>query len=1694
MRRGRIARGRRRALFRRGILILLLLALLAGAGFSLGPPVQALTDAEARAIAESLEDEKAKAKILAALDQGAAVEYTYDAEGRVTAYKLTLQTVSKYFRDLTEEEKETALNLLIADGTVPRYLSVNGTSYPLSTNRWYEHGIISYGDIAAVNNLVRVTNSPNYHSESGQWRYWGFDLNGGLYGNDNFPRDSDSGTPAHEKAWLTVAEIRGNSTATRYIGEFALNSRFSNADKTRTAQLFLKENSAWKRAGLDADYILEHFYFNAVVTDSGLTQGQFVGVHVNSYGIWYQNFSVEDAMPRFVVVAGYVERGKIAAPGAPPDPEEPLLPEEPLPEIPEDISATAVLELPAYTYEGHPTLAADNSRFEVDGEIWSASRIYAKKYAWNRFDIVQEDAGTVRKLTDLRRELRFHSSGDYDVKLQVTLSDGAKLYDTKPIEVRATPAVEALLGGTQKENRKQVLYLSVATHPDYPLTALRAEIHCPATGETVALEHHPEDSGRNAPDNTAGIKTRPIELTESSELFTQCRLAFLTKNPVETAYTYRVFVTDSRGHTDEALGSFTAAPDLPPEAAIEMESAFLRGAGSDTAAVEAADVSLTDGDQVARRWFAALLPAGTGPETEEGAAAIGEAAAGFDPDGGAAAGGAFVPASELPGFQDLSIETGQLHTVGFQKTGTGAFLVGLHVRDVWTEETLPEYITEADYKTGYTTAVAQVLNIAPKVSLEPVRYKSAGVLLLGADAGPTTPVAVEVDPETDPGANPEAEPGAEPETDPAGPALAAAAQLRSGRTLLQQALLENNIDGEITVLPLLPPAADIEDGEEQSPGRVFALREPFGYEGTWTFLAGGCYHIDEQNLYTIQASWPATGLHGHPEPPYTITAYNAATGVKRWNYTFDESIMTVNTAGTWNSPDSRFARDESGKYLFFRNGAGKTLVLSANEGAYRTILNFEVGDYNYTGENCIYSFRSDGIRRVDLRGGGVRQIYSGAVSGQGARLLEGKIHFVARKDGSLYRGVLHPVTEKLEWQLLPGAEGDAANTVYTLLGTDCDGRLIVHGIVSSGDCPVTVRAFSAGNELLFATGFSGSYTTAHQWRPVFDENGRCTYVAWVRQSHRSGSSKYHCYLYLYETETGRAYSQTITAKRYVTESRMVYAAQLGSRVYAASAGIYSYVLNYGYSGYLERAYTFVMDTKTGAFTYGTGGYGMDSVAEFGRQSDAYVAVHTDDNSTAQIQGSISSVLTWQQNSRQILSRYIGKYVDRGKDVSWVAVLDSSGAFAGVEPEDLPHFIDEGVYGVPVVVVADPDPEALAALLLSIREPEAPVESHSLLYKKGELVDYLIGYSDYEEDPSRQEFWQYIHTPFNDGPHPQAGALPVAGQLSLPEQEQARIEAAFAVAPVLSASIPRFDIDGKYTVRHWQQDDTSRGRTPDGFPAYDKLSNVESLTFYIEGGASAPWITEIETLPAPVKEGNDWSVKVGVDDLEKDILSLQTDIYKDKKLVFTQRTAGIEPGSDGSYPATIVSGIPTAEVGAYEVVCTVRDETGAGVDSLRFTVISEGKVTGAVSHTDNWDDNRKKYNVMKFGREYNEPVAFSSYAALSKPRPRYSNVFWSGEEFVLRAAVAGNPTSVQCQIVGTSYTATLTSTGTRNEEGETIYTGALWDSSMVNKWGRSAPEALSFRFTAAYPGAITKTHDAQVILDSETDYWQLHRLW
>ena len=187
--------------------------------------------------AVTLTDEEAKKVILTAIGRGASVTFTYNASGQIIAYRAVVpdQVIpgeKKYWSQMTAAEKKAALKILQTPGNqpyAPPSKVIGGKTMELNEDLWYEKGILVYG-------------SPFGESSSAGPRYWGYDINGGYYANDEFPRDSDSGRQPWEKEWWELSRVLTNDNAKRLIGSHALNNSFTTAAKRNTAAAFLGEN------------------------------------------------------------------------------------------------------------------------------------------------------------------------------------------------------------------------------------------------------------------------------------------------------------------------------------------------------------------------------------------------------------------------------------------------------------------------------------------------------------------------------------------------------------------------------------------------------------------------------------------------------------------------------------------------------------------------------------------------------------------------------------------------------------------------------------------------------------------------------------------------------------------------------------------------------------------------------------------------------------------------------------------------------------------------------------------------------------------------------------------------------------------------------------------------------------------------------------------------------------------------------------------------------------------------------------------------------------------------------------------------------------------------------------------------------------------------------------------------------------
>jgi hypothetical protein len=82
----------------------------------------------------------------------------------------------------------------------------------------------------------------------------------------------------------------------------------------------------------------------------------------------------------------------------------------------------------------------------------------------------------------------------------------------------------------------------------------------------------------------------------------------------------------------------------------------------------------------------------------------------------------------MDGYKKLSFGTDKI--VGFDRTGVGKFTVKLAVKEVWTEPTLEEYVTDADRLSAEILAYSDVLNVAPIVALELTEAIPKNVLII----------------------------------------------------------------------------------------------------------------------------------------------------------------------------------------------------------------------------------------------------------------------------------------------------------------------------------------------------------------------------------------------------------------------------------------------------------------------------------------------------------------------------------------------------------------------------------------------------------------------------------------------------------------------------------------------------------------------------------------------------------------------------------------------------------------------------------------------------------------------------------------------------------------------------------------------------------------------------------------------------
>lgn len=706
-----------------------------------------------------------------------------------------------------------------------------------------------------------------------------------------------------------------------------------------------------------------------------------------------------------------------------------------------EVTGFADIVMDDFTYVGHPTIAVDKSKITVtdDGqsEVYSAASAYELGLATNKFTLMDDVDYSTEKISDTKRQYIFNQVGTFNVQLQVT-ADGKKYYDTEDIEVRKTPDISASLGGTQKQNRKQTLSFSVATSPGYPVKDVWVELSDPATGEKVHLTP-------SSTVNSTNIKTR-LMTSSGDQYFNNYTLDFLTKNTATKTYQYTIYAMDQKGDTDTETNTFSVAPDLPPVAAIDLANEFIRNEGTNIATISANDATVSsDGDQVQRTWSIA-----------------------FDTNNNGVADTAYSPISNY-GLQDLSF--GTLKNIKFMKTGVGYFNLKLDVKEVWTEPTLEEYVTDADHLTGTTNKNSNVINVAPTVSVNPIKTYPADVLLI------TTSKDYQM-------------------------TVNKAAEIKAN-------FLTQGIDSVVTIRQIdslypSPLGIDKIGGMDQSIGLPPAAANQY----TWDW-SGPVFAIDDSNTYWVRTSGiQHIGSYDYNIAPYKIEAQDNLTGAVKWTYTATETNFTL-------------ANDNQDKYLYVICDT-KTLLLDKKTGAYVTTLNFKADGNIYLSDKYLYFFKSTGIDKYNLITGAYTNVFY-ASNCNASTLVNGKVNFAYLSGNILYRGIYDMVNDTWTKQYVDTMQYEES---WAVADIDSYGSILLsrsdnRELAGHDTNNRAIKVYDKYNTLIKDITDTGGYRSGEWWNWIKNESGKATHIFHAGDSHGTHDYQYVDFWEINGTRTGQ---------------------------------------------------------------------------------------------------------------------------------------------------------------------------------------------------------------------------------------------------------------------------------------------------------------------------------------------------------------------------------------------------------------------------------------------------------------------------------------------------------------------------------------------------------------------------------------------
>ncbi|QSX06073.1 hypothetical protein JYG23_00990 [Sedimentibacter sp. zth1] len=243
----------------------------------------------------------------------------------------------------------------------------------------------------------------------------------------------------------------------------------------------------------------------------------------------------------------------------------------------------------------------------------------------------------------------------------------------------------------------------------------------------------------------------------------------------------------------------------------------------------------------------------------------------------------------------------------------------------------------------------------------------------------------------------------------------------------------------------------------------------------------------------------------------------------------------------------------------------------------------------------------------------------------------------------------------------------------------------------------------------------------------------------------------------------------------------------------------------------------------------------------------------------------------------------------------------------------------------------------------------------------------------------------------------------------------------------------------------------------------------------------------------IYENDDVSFLLKFHDEDLTKLNIKVELYKQSDLVHPFKIILKDVNPNGTsyddYNINLIDDIP---LGDYRLVTTITDDYGETAVATKDFTAHDLWIEGHVKHAPKWDENRSIYN-----EKY--PDKF-----------RDDNTYWNGEALMTSAETTtiNEKSSVVCERVSVEiinddrpidkkYKQWLGADNITNEEWNLSY----WDEEWVNdngyviiKWGSDKKQELTLRFTAYFNNDWVEASDVKIYIDNRDDFWQLHRSW